>query len=73
MTPCYVTFYWEVKKAAIDAAICEDNKQQGSTFDDSQDDDSDSDLEGPSMSAIPLGHILQGSYKDRSASELYPG
>lgn len=68
--PCYVTFYWEVRKTAIDAALCEENKQQRSTFDDPQDDSNDSDLEEvPSMSVIPLEHILQGSYKDRSASE----
>ncbi|PFX27155.1 hypothetical protein AWC38_SpisGene8125 [Stylophora pistillata] len=35
------------------------------------DDDSDSDVEGLSMSAVPLEHILQGSYKDRSVSEFY--
>ncbi|KAL9952387.1 hypothetical protein ACROYT_G039637 [Oculina patagonica] len=70
--PCYATFYWEVRKTAIDAALCEENKQQRSTFDDSQDDSNDSDLEeAPSMSVIPLEHILQGSYKDRSASEFY--
>jgi len=41
-------------------------------FDDTQDDSSDSDLEDvPSMRVIPLEHILQGSYKDRSASEFY--
>lgn len=71
--PCYVTFYWEVSKAAIDDVLCEDSKQQRSTFDDTQDDDSESDLEeAPSMSAIPLEHILKGLYKDRGASELYP-
>jgi len=71
--PCYVTFYWEVKKTAMDAALCEENTQQRSMFDDTQDDSSDSDLEDvPSMRVIPLEHILQGSYKDRSASELYP-
>lgn len=71
--PCYVTFYWEVKKTALDAALCEENTQQRSTFDDTQDDSSDSDLEDvPSMHVIPLEHILQGSYKDRSASKLYP-
>lgn len=71
--PCYVTFYWEVKKTAMDAALCEENTQQRSMFDDTQDDSSDSDLEDvPSMHVIPLEHILQGSYKDRSASELYP-
>ena len=70
---CYVTFYWEVRKTAIDTALCKENKQQRSTFDETQDDSSDSDLEeAPSMSVIPLEHILQGSYKDRSASELYP-
>lgn len=70
---CYVTFYWEVKKAAMDAALCEESTQQRSTFDDTQDDSSDSDLEhAPSMHVIPLEHILQGSYKNRSASELYP-
>lgn len=71
MIPCYVTFYWEVNKAVIDTAICEDNKQQGSMFDGCKDDDSDSDVEGLSMSAVPLEHILQGSYKDRSVSEFY--
>ena len=71
--PCYVTFYWEVKKTAMDAALCEENTQQRSMFDDTQDDSSDSDLDNaPSMHVIPLEHILQGSYKDRSASELYP-
>lgn len=70
--PCYVTFYWEVSKAVIDTAICEDNKQYGIAFGDCDDDVSDSDVEEPSMSAIPLEHILRGSYKDRSASELYP-
>ena len=71
--PCYVTFYWEVKKTALDAALCEENAPQRSTFDDARDDSSDSDLEDvPSMHVIPLEHILQGSYKDRSVSELYP-
>ena len=68
-----MTFYWEVKKAAMDAALCEESTQQRSTCDDTQDDSSDSDLDdAPSMRVIPLEHILQGSYKDRSASELYP-
>lgn len=71
-TPCYVTFYWEVKKTAMDAVLCEENRQQTCTFDDAQDDSSDSDLEdAPSMHVIPLEHILQGSYKDRSTSEFY--
>ena len=57
----------------MDAALCEENMQQTRTFDDAQDDSSDSDLEdAPRMHVIPLEHILQGSYKDRSASELYP-
>ena len=68
-----MTFYWEVKKTAMDAALCEENTQQTRTFDDAQDDSSDSDLEDvPRMHVIPLEHILQGSYKDRSASKLYP-
>ena len=68
-----MTFYWEVKKTAMDAALCEENTQQTRIFDDAQDDSSDSDLEDvPRMHVIPLEHILQGSYKDRSASKLYP-
>ena len=68
-----MTFYWEVKKTAMDAALCEENTQQTRIFDDAQDDSSDSDLEdAPRMHVIPLEHILQGSYKDHSASELYP-
>ena len=73
--PCYVTFYWNIRKDAIDAVLCKsDAKEQRSIFDESQDRDSDSDLEqvAPSMSALPLEHFLQGSYKERSSSELYP-
>ena len=57
-----MTFLWEVEKTAMDAALWEKNTQQL--------DDSDSDSEDPPrMHAIPLEHILQGSYKDCSASE----
>ena len=67
---CYVTFYWDVRKDAIDSVLC---KQQNSTFDDSENSDNDSDLEeSPSIAAVPLEHFLQGAYKERSASELYP-
>ena len=64
-----MTFLWEVEKTAMDAALWEKNTQQTRTFDDELD-DSDSDSEDPPrMHAIPLEHILQGSYKDCSASE----
>ena len=66
-----MTFYWEVRKDVINSVLC---KQQNNTFDDSaENSDNDSDLEeSPSMSAVPLEHFLQGAYKERSASELYP-
>ena len=71
---CYVTFYWEVQKNAIASILCNSDKQQRSNFDDYENDSSsDSDLEEvPTMSALPLEHFLQGSYKERGASELYP-
>lgn len=70
---CYVTFYWEVQKNAIASILCNSDKQQRSNFDDYENDSSsDSDLEEvPTMSALPLEHFLQGSYKERGASEFY--
>ena len=71
--PCYVTFYWEVRKDAVDSVLCKSGDNQRTPFDDSPNDGSDSELEeAPSMSAVPLEHFLQGSYKEQSASELYP-
>ena len=73
-TPCFVTFYWEVGKDAIDAVICDlGTRQLRSNFDASENNSSDSDSEEmASMSALPLEHVLQGSYTEQSFSELYP-
>lgn len=66
---CYVTVYWGVKKEALDSAL---NEQEELEFNgNSEDSDSESE-ELQHNRAIPLGHILAGSYKDRGPSELYP-
>ena len=73
-TACFVTFYWEVGKDAVDAILRDGgDRQLRSNFDVSENNSSDSDSEEMvMMSAVPLERVLQGSYSVRSFSELYP-
>ncbi|XP_015776878.1 PREDICTED: uncharacterized protein LOC107354900 [Acropora digitifera] len=73
-TACFVTFYWEVGKDAVDAILRDGgDRQLRSNFDVSEDNSSDSDSEEMMMmSAVPLEQVLRGSYSVRSFSELYP-
>lgn len=73
-TACFVTFYWEVGKDAVDAILRDGgDRQRRSNFDVSEDNSSDSDSEEMiMMSAVPLEQVLRGSYSVRSFSELYP-
>jgi len=73
-TACFVTFYWEVGKDAVDAILRDGgDRQLRSNFDVSENNSSDSDSEEMVMtSAVPLEQVLRGSYSVRSFSELYP-
>ena len=73
-TTCFVTFYWEVGKDAVDAILRDGgDRQLRSNFDVSENNSSDSDSEEMvMMSAVPLERVLGGSYSVRSFSELYP-
>ncbi|KAK2567488.1 hypothetical protein P5673_008311 [Acropora cervicornis] len=72
-TACFVTFYWEVGKDAVDAILRDGGERQlRSNFDVSENNSSDSDSEEMvMMSAVPLEQVLRGSYSVRSFSELY--
>ena len=71
-SPCYMTLYWEVRKDAINSILSYPHpEQQTSGFDDAENGEDDLD-EVPIMTALPLEHFLQGSYKERGTSELYP-
>ncbi|XP_067031396.1 cell growth regulator with RING finger domain protein 1-like [Acropora muricata] len=72
-TTCFVTFYWEVGKDAVDAILRDGgDRQLRSNFDVSENNSSDSDSEEMvMMSAVPLERVLRGSYSVRSFSELY--
>ena len=73
-TACFVTFYWEVGKDAVDAILRNGgDRQLRSNFDVSENNSSDSDSEEMvMMSAVPFERFLQGSYSVRSFPELYP-
>ena len=70
--PCRVTLYWEVNKDSLTAAISQDESETASSFDHHSEINDPELRELPSMSTIPLEHILDGCYEDRDPSELYP-